>query len=182
MSAFTLRFQPEPSDAELRAVERAIRDLGAHITWQHATACKRMYGLVEGASPACVAALRELTVATVFDRPVIALAVFPSVPEALPPLMHALGGPGRPAGVVACDACPGGGMILEWDLDTTAVDTVMDLIDIEIERFHARRTNALLTPLPLGWWTTIAGNGLRAPEITPERVLEEQLEVQHVVD
>ncbi|HEX8805410.1 MAG TPA: hypothetical protein VF741_00620, partial [Candidatus Aquilonibacter sp.] len=83
---------------------------------------------------------------------------------------------------VACDTCPGGGgMLLEWDLDTTALDTIMDLIDIEIERFHARRTNFLLTPLPLAWWTTIAGNGLRAPEITPERVLEEQLEVQHVV-
>jgi hypothetical protein len=181
MSAFTLRFQPEPSDAELRAAERAISELGASITWQHATACKRMYALVEGASPECVSALRELTVATVFDRPVIALAVVPSVPEALPPLMHALGGPGRPAGVVACDPCPGGGMILEWDLDTTALDTIMDLIDIEIERFHARRVNALLTPLPLAWWTTIAGNGLRAPEIAPDRVLEEQLQVQNVL-
>jgi hypothetical protein len=180
MSAFTLRFKPEPSDAELRAVERSLRDLGARVTWQHATACKRMYGLVEGASPACIATLREATVATVYDRPVIALAVFPSVPEALRPLLQALGGPGRPAGVHACDPCDGG-VIVEWDLDVSALDVIMNLIDIEIDRYHARRINALLTPLPLAWWTTIAAGGLRAPEITSERVLEEQLEVQHVV-
>ncbi len=180
MSAFTLRFQPEPSDAEVRAVEHAAKDLGAHVMWQHATACKRMYGLVEGASPACIAKLREATVATVYDRPVIALAVFPSVPEALPPLMRALGGPGRPAGVRACDPCEGG-MIVEWDLDISALDVIMNLIDIEIERFHARRINRLLTPLPLQWWTTIAASGLHAPDVTPERVLEEQLKVQHVV-
>jgi hypothetical protein len=181
MSAFTLRFQPEPSDAELRAVERAVHDCGARVTWQHATACKRMYGLVEGATPACISELREATVATVYDRPVIALAVFPSVAEALPPLLHALGGPGRPSGVVACDRCDGGA-IVEWDLDISPLDVIMNLIDIEIDRYHARRTNALLTPLPLRWWTTIAANGLRAPDITPERVLEEQLEVQHVLD
>ncbi len=180
MSAFTLRFQPEPSDAEVRAVEHAAHDLGARVTWQHATACKRMYGLVESASPACVSTLRNATVATVYDRPVIALAVFPSVPEALPPLLRALGGPGRPAGVRACDPCDGG-MIVEWDLDATALDVIMNLIDIEIDRFRARRVNTLLTPLPLAWWTAIAASGLRTLEITPERVLEEQLEVQHVV-
>ena len=180
MPAFTLRFQPEPSDAEVRAAERAVHDLGAHVTWQHATACKRMYGLVEGASAVCISTLREATVATVYDRPVIALAVFPSVPEALPPLMRALGGPGRPTGIRACDPCDGG-MIVEWDLDTTGLDVIMDLMDIEIERFHARRVNRLLSPLPLAWWTAIAASGLHAPEITPESVLEEQLEVQHVV-
>ncbi|HTZ54834.1 MAG TPA: hypothetical protein VMB20_07190 [Candidatus Acidoferrum sp.] len=180
MSAFTVRFQPEPSDAEIRAAEAAAHDLGARVTWQHATACKRMYGLVEGASPACISTLREATVATVYDRPVIALAVFPSVAEALPQLLRALGGPGRPDGVHACDRCEGG-MIVEWDLDATPLDVIMNLIDIEIDRFHARRVNVLLNPLPLAWWTTIAASGLRAPEITPERVLEEQLEVQHVV-
>ena len=181
MSAFTLRFKPEPSAAEIRDAERAAADLGARNTWQHATACNRMYALVEGASPACISTLRETTVATVYDRPVIALAVFPSVAEALPSLLHALGGPGRPAGVHACDPCEGG-LIVEWDLDVTSLDTIMNLIDIEIERFHARRVNALLTPLPLVWWTAIAANGLHAPDITPERVLEEQLEVQHVLD
>ncbi len=181
MSAFTLRFQPEPSDAEVRAVEHAAHDLGARVTWQHTIACKRMYGLVEGASPACVSTLREATVATVYDRPVIALAVVPTVPEALPPLMRALGGPGLPAGIHACDPCDGG-IIVEWDLDVCALDVIMNVIDIEIDRFRGGRVNTLLTPLPLQWWTAIAASGLRAPEITPERVLEEQLEVQHVLD
>jgi hypothetical protein len=181
MPAFTLRFQPEPTDAERRAVERIAGDAGARVTWEHSAACKRTYGLVEDADPACISALQEATRATVFARPVIALAVFPSVPEALPPLLDALGGAGRPAGVLSCEACPGGAVV-EWDLDACAADAIMRLIDIEIDRFHAARVTALLTPLPLRWWTAIAAAGLHAPEITPERVLEEQLEVQHVVD
>jgi len=139
-----------------------------------------MYGLVEGPA-ACATALREETRAAVFTRPVIALAVSPSVPEALPPLLHALAGPGRPSGVLSCDAYEGG-LVVEWDLEITSADVLLGLIDIEMDRFHARRVNELLTPLPLAWSTRIAANGLRAPEITPDRVLEEQLEVQHVVE
>jgi hypothetical protein len=95
--------------------------------------------------------------------------------------MHALGGPGRPAGVLACDAVPGG-TIVEWDLDVTSFEVVLNLVDIEIDRFRAQRVNALLTPLPLAWWTRIGATGLHAPDITPDRVLEEQLEVHGVLD
>ena len=181
MSAFTLRFQPQLDDSEVAAVEAIVQQSGSKVTWEKSAACKRTYGLVENAGAACATALREATRATVFDRPVIALAVFPSVREALPPLMHALGGPGGPAGVIACDPC-GDGAVVEWDLDVSHFDVVLNLIDLEIDRFHAARVNTLLTPLPLAWWTRIAATGLHAPEITPERVLEEQLEVHGVLD
>ncbi|HTX56847.1 MAG TPA: hypothetical protein VMD47_07055 [Candidatus Acidoferrales bacterium] len=180
MSAFTLRFQPVSDDAQCNATEAAIREFGARISWQHTAACERTYGLVEGGGAACASAARKATRALVFDRPVIALAVYPSLPEALPALLHAVGGPGRPTGVFSCDPCAGG-LIVEWDLDVTPLETVMNVLDVELERFHARRVNALLTPLPVAWWTRIAADGLRAPEITPDRVLEEQLEVQHVL-
>ena len=181
MSAFTLRFQPQLDDSEVAAVEAIVREFSGTVTWEHSTACKRTYGLVENAAAPCASALRETTRATVFDRPVIALAVFPSVGEALPGVMHALGGPGRPAGVLACDAVPGV-TIVEWDLDVTSFEVVLNLVDIEIDRFRAQRVNALLTPLPLAWWTRIGATGLRAPDITPDRVLEEQLEVHGVLD
>lgn len=181
MSAFTLRFQPQLDDSEIAAAEAIVRQSGGKVTWQHSAACKRTYGLVENAGAGCASALREATRAAVFDRPVIALAVFPSVEEALPPIMHALGGPGRPIGVLACERCVGGA-IVEWDLDVSPFDVVLNLVDIEIDRFRARRVNALLTPLPLAWWTRIAATGLRVPEITPEQVLEEQLEVHGVLD
>jgi hypothetical protein len=83
--------------------------------------------------------------------------------------------------VLACEPI-GGTAIVEWDLDATPFDVVLGLVDIEIDRFRARRVNALLSPLPLEWWTRIAATGLRSPDITAQRVLEEQLEVHGVLD
>jgi hypothetical protein len=181
MSAFSIRFQPEADDALLAEADAIVQRFGARVTWEQSPACKRTYGLVESADAACASALREATRAAVLDRPIIALAITPSLAEALPPLLHALGGPGRPAGVLSCEAI-GGAAIVEWDLDATAIDVVLGLVDIEIARFRARRVNALLTPLPLQWWTRIAASGLRSPDITVARVLEEQLEVHGVLD
>ncbi|HTU70880.1 MAG TPA: hypothetical protein VMF11_11235 [Candidatus Baltobacteraceae bacterium] len=181
MSGFTLRVQPIPDDAERATIESIAAGHGAQVSWVHFPACGRTYGLVERAGDACAAAIREATGAVIFERPIIALAVYPSVPEALPLLLHALGGPGRPDGVLACEA-HGAGVIVEWDMDRSALEVVLGLVDIEINRFHARRVNALLTPLPLRWWTAIAASGLHAPEITPDRVLEEALEVHRVLD
>ena len=181
MSTFSIRFQPEPDDALLAEADAIVMRCGARVTWQHCAACKRTYGLVEGGDATCASALREATRAAVLDRPIIALAIFPSVAEALPPILRALGGPGRPIGVLTCEPVEGGA-IVEWDLDVTAFDVVLNVIDIEIDRFRARRVNMLLTPLPLEWWARIAAAGLRSPDITVQRVLESQLEVHGVLD
>ncbi len=181
MRTFSIRFQPEADDALLAEADAIVLRCGARVAWQHSAACKRTYGLVEGGDAACASALREATRAAVLDRPVIALAIFPSVAEALPPILEALGGPGRPAGVLACEPAQGGA-IVEWDLDVTGFDLIRNVVDIEIGRFGARRVNALLTPLPLEWWARIAASGLRSPDITAQRVLEEQLEVHGVLD
>lgn len=181
ISSATLRFHPSPDASQIEAARSIIAGHGGSVTWVDSPAYERTYGLIEGATAPCIAALRNQTRATVFDRPIIALAVVPSEPEALPYLLDALGGAGRPAGVVGCDPCLGGA-IIEWDLDETGLDVVMHVVDIEIDRFRAARVNALLTPLPLGWWTRIAAGGLGDAELLPERVLEEQLEVQGVLD
>jgi hypothetical protein len=179
-SSVTLRFHPAADLSEIEAVRAIAESDGAVVAWVDSPAYERTYGLIESATARCAAALRA-TRATVFDRPIIALAVVPSVPEASPLLLDALGGAGRPAGVVGCEAFPGG-VIVEWDLDETGLDVVLNLVDIEIDRFRAARVNALLTPLPLAWWTRIAAAGLHAQEISPDRVLEEQLKVHGVLD
>jgi len=101
----------------------------------------------------------------------IALAVFPSRVEALPGLLHALGGPGRPAGVSDAHLCDGGGIIVEWDPAQTAVRLVIGLIDIELRRYGATRRIELLRPLPLDQLTEIASQELHA-KIGPDQVLE----------
>ncbi len=180
MPAWTLRFTPVPDDALVRTVDAIAVRHGARATWERPQFGRR-YVLVESAPPAARDEFAASTRAALFDGPVIALAVSPSVAEALSPLRDALGGPGGPSGVRGCEI-EGDAVILEWDLDRTPYDLIEALIDVELQRYRAARVNALLTPLPLEWLTRLAAYGLHAPEIVPERVLEYQLEVHRVAD
>ncbi len=181
MPAATLRFTPSANASDIEAVRSIIAGHGARMQWVDSPEYDRTYALIEPSSSACIADLREKTRATVLDTPIVAMVVVPSIGEAVPLLLQALGGDGRPSGVTLCEPC-GDGVLVEWNLDETPFDVVISLVDIEIDRFRAARINALLAPLPLSWWTRIAAAGLRAPEITADRVLEEQLEVQGVLD
>jgi hypothetical protein len=174
VSAFTLAYRMVPTDADMAAVDSIVREQGATIRWQTSHAFGRAYALIERASPECREAVREQTEPAYVDRPIIALAVSPSIDEALPPILHALGGPGAPAGIRSCEAFESR-VIVEWDLDRTPAEIVMGLIDVEIARFCARRVNELLSPLSLTWVARIAADGLRAPEIAPDRILEHLL-------
>jgi hypothetical protein len=181
MGAFTLRYQPAADDREIAAANAIVAEQRGNIAWQHARTCERTYALVEGSDAACADALRAATRAHVFDRPVIALALCPSPAEALPALAAALAGAGRPEGVLGYDT-EDGTAIVEWDLERTPARVILDLVDVELDRYHAGRTGELLTPLSLAWLARIAADGLHAPEVAPQRILEAQLEVQHVVD
>ena len=178
MPAWTLRFTPVPDEAERGLVQAAALRSHARVRWEEPQ-FGRQYALVEAASDAAGAEVAASARATLFSGPVIALAVCPCVPEALPGLYDALGGEGRPSGVVGCERYDDA-VIVEWDLERTPYETIEALIDVECGVFRAARVNALLTPLPLAWLTRIAAYGLNAPEITPERVLEAQLEAQGV--
>lgn len=105
----------------------------------------------------------------------IVLAVFPSVPQALPALERALGGPGRPDGVLAVRRSDDA-VVVEWDPGRTAVRLVMDLIDAELRRWNASRRTELLVPLSEERLAQIAAAELQAPEIAPDRILETLLE------
>ena len=176
MPAFTLRYTPVPGDETRSPLADFARRNGTAVSWQDNAAFNRSYALVEGAT---AGSLEIQDGATVFESPVIALAIRPNVPEALPALLEALGGPGRPDGVYACEEIDGA-VVVEWNLDRTPAGVVLALVDIELARFGAARTSELLTPLPLAWWTSIASAGLQAPEIAPDRVLEALIEEHHV--
>lgn len=176
MSAFTVRYNSIPDEDVRSSLGDFARSNGASVSWHDDAAFDRSYALIEGASAGSLATQAG---ATVFETPVIALAIRPNVPEALPAIADALGGPGRPAGVVSAEML-GGAVVVEWNLDRSPADTILALIDVELARFGAARVNELLTPLPLAWWTAIANAGLQAPEIAPDRVLEALIEEHHV--
>jgi hypothetical protein len=162
-------------DESLRgAVDAAVRSFGGRTLWRTSARAARSYGLLEfpDESDAAGAVKAVVRGARLFESPVIALAVFPAVPEALPPLLDALAGAGRPAGVLTCEPCAGDGIAIEWDLERSSAAVVLGVVDIELQRFHSGRSAELLTPLSPAWLARIAADGLRAAEISPDRVLE----------
>jgi hypothetical protein len=153
------------------AVDEIVRRNGGTTTWRVSEAAGRSYALLEVANQPDIAAIEAASGGRLYDRPIIAMALFPALPEALPSLLEALGGEGRPAGVLACLA-RASGAILEWDPAVTPVPVIIDLIDVELRRFRSPRRAELLAPLPPSLAARIAADGLQAPEIAPQRVLE----------
>jgi hypothetical protein len=158
-------------DAQRAAVDDVVRRQGGSTIWRTSETAGRTYALLELPDEYDEQAIRAASGGTVYERPVIALALFPVLPEALPPLLEALGGPGRPGGVLACRPCAGG-VVVEWDPIVTGVELIMGLVGVELARFASGRTAEVLSPLPPSVVAKIAAEGLQAPQIEPKRILE----------
>lgn len=167
----TIKAEGMLEEARRAPIDEAVRARGGDSRWRASVRTARTYGLLD-LPPDFGFDGEAFEGIVVFDAPVIALAVFPAVGEALPYLRDALGGPGRPAGVCACDA-RADGLVVEWDFERTPATVVMGIVDVELRRFHSGRTAELLTPLPPAWTAKIAGDALRTPEVREDRVLEE---------
>jgi hypothetical protein len=157
--------------AELSGVERVAREHGATIVVRSNERIDRTYGLLDVADLAAAEGVRTATHAKLYDTAIIALAVYPTAAEALPALLDAFGGAGRPSGILEC-ALRARGAVIEWDPRLASAAVVVALIDVELRRFSAGRTAELLSPLPEAVAAGICAEGLAAPEIAPERIIE----------
>jgi hypothetical protein len=171
MPASTLRSERPLDDSARATVDAAIAAAGGSVAWRTHAGTGRTYGLVElpAGTPSVPADVRDHV--TVFQAPIIALAVSLTVPEAIPAVLEAFAGDGRPDGVLFCGATRGG-VILEWDPARTAVAAVFALLDVELQRFACGRTAELLAAVPEAIAARIAAEGLRTPEVAGGRVLE----------
>lgn len=156
-------------------VEAAVAREEGRTVWRTSETAKRTYGLVELPDARDGSAISTAFGETTYDRPVIALALYPAVTEALPALREALGGPGRPAGVLATHSTVAG-EIIEWDPTVTDVRVLMGIIDVELRRFASGHTAELLSPLPPTLVASIAAGGLHAPQVEPARILEMRID------
>jgi len=137
---------------------------------------RRTYGLVEGPdSLEPVEAEASFPQAHRYDGTIIALAIEPTPADVLPAIEGALGGDGAPAGVLEC-TIEAETAIVEFRPELTPPALVLDLVDVELRRFHGYRKVTLLNPLPAAVVAQIASAGLQAPEIAPGRILETLLE------
>lgn len=163
------------SEPERTGVDAQLAGRGGRAVWRASAATGRSYALVELPAPPDVAGIAAAAGAKIYQTPIIALAVFPEVREALPYLLDALGGTGRPAAMLTCEPCSDG-VVIEWDPQRASAGVILGLVDVELRRFNSGRTAELLSPLPAAWVAHIAGDGLQAPQVTPERVLEVLME------
>jgi hypothetical protein len=160
-----------PDVSRRAAIEAVVRAAGGRAMWRINPSAGRWYALLELPDSFD---LREIAIApgeVVYETAVIAWAVFPTVAEALPQLYEALGGAGRPRGVLACRPCPHGA-IVEWDPDSGSFEIVMKVVDVELRRFGSGRRAELLSPMTPVVSAKIAASSLKAPEIAADRILE----------
>ena len=139
-------------------------------------AAGRTYGLVQGPvsiEPAEVA--QALPGARWFEETIIALAIEPTPADALPAIAAAFSGGAGMSGVLDCAvlAC---GVVIEFQPARTMPSIVLNVVDVELRRFHGYRKVTLLNPLPAEILAQIAASGLQASEIAPGRILETLLE------
>ncbi len=167
----TLSFGGAPDERRREGIDEAVRLQGGRTTWRVHPNVGRTYALLESAGAFDARAIRAASGAQAYGTAVIALAVSPAVPQALPALCDALAGPGRPAGILACHPFPGG-LVIEWDPDVSRAELVLRLIDAELGRFASGRTAELLAPLPKSTIAKLAAEGLQAPQVGLGRVLE----------
>lgn len=178
VSFVTVRTPAKADPPLCERVEACVRAHGGRISWRSSERAGRTYASIEiaaGHTRDAAAELRRIGGLTVYDRAIIALAVFPEPAEALPSLLETLGGEGRPDGVLACERA-GNALIVEWDPLRTGADVVLALVDTELSRVRGSRTAESLVPVPAELAAAIAARGLGAPEIAPGRILETLLE------
>jgi hypothetical protein len=171
----TLSIDGDLSGAERAAIDDTAGRQGGTVVWRTSEAAGRSYALLELPDRQGVGAIRASFDGTMYEGPVIALALFPTTPEALPSLLEALGGAGRPSGILTCGPCPGG-VVVEWNPSVTEPRVIMGVVDVELRRFGGGRTAELLSPLPPALTAGIAANGLQTPQIEPKRILEARID------
>jgi hypothetical protein len=167
----TISVAGNPDDSRRDAIEVIARARNGRAMWRFTPSAGRSYALLELPDGVDLSEISIAPTEVAYEAAVIAWAVFPTVPEALPRLYDALGGPGRPAGVLACRPCPQGA-IIEWDPDSGGIEIIMKLVDVELRRFGSGRRAELLSPLTPGLSAKIAASGMSAPEIAEDRILE----------
>lgn len=174
VSFLTLSFSRTIGDAERADVDELLHARGASARWRTSARLSRSYALVEASNASVAASIGQSSDATVYDREIIALAVLPTVAQALPHVVEALSGSGRPAGVLRCTQS-GDAAVVEWDPHQSSPALVFDTIDVELRRFASGRTVEILSPLTAPLVARVAAGGLGAPEIATDRILEELL-------
>lgn len=178
--ARTLRIDAPASDAVRTRVRALFAHDGVRVRFGAQNDAARTYVLIEGPEGIDPSDLEErVQDSRWYDEAIIALAIEPAPADALQHVKNALGGPGAPAGISSCEVA-GSKILIELRPSVTQPSLVLRIIDVELGRFKGHRRTQLLSALPMELVARIAAEGLQAPEIASDRILESLLEAAHV--
>jgi hypothetical protein len=178
--ARTLRIDAPPDEALHRRIAAALARDGVRVEFGPEHSLPRSYVLIEGPAGADPAEIEQrFSQGRWYGEAIIALAIEPAPADALPGLLRVLDGPGAPAGVCGCEVA-GTKLVVEIQPSLTQPALVLRIVNVELRRTNGYRRVELLSPLPVETIARIAADGLQAPEIAPDRILESLLESAHV--
>ncbi|MBC5798573.1 MAG: hypothetical protein GIW94_01125 [Candidatus Eremiobacteraeota bacterium] len=165
----SVRFGDVLGQHERESATRTLRSFGAAATSWRTTAARTYAGL-EVDDRADLDALRErLPSARLDEPPLRVLRICPSHGHALPRLGDALGGMGRPSGIV--DLVPDGdALVVEFDT-RTAPSLVVALVDVELAAAPGRTIEPLV-PLDDATLAEFAGDVLGIAALDATRIIE----------
>jgi hypothetical protein len=171
----SVRYDGVLGPSERDETVRSLRSTGADVTsWS--VAGGRTYCRVRVNAADESAARAALPRAARVDLPPLGvMRVEPFWPAALPALRHALGGPGRPAGVVDLRSDGSAALVVDFDCRRTAPDLIVAVIDAELRAFPGRRITPVL-PFEDDVLAAFAGALLSEPDVDASRLIETHLE------
>ena len=160
-------------DETQREKMAATLPLGASLKLGQSHAGRRTYGLVEGPdSLEPVEAEASFPQAHWYDGTIIALAIEPTPAHVLPAIEGALGGDGAPAGVLEC-TIEAETAIVEFRPELTPPALILDLVDVELRRFHGTSASPLFVAIAActhsgvtGVWFVTIPSGHLSPSVS----------------
>jgi hypothetical protein len=171
----SVRFDGVLGPRERDDTVRALRSTAADVTsWNDAAG--RTYARISFDGARADAALDPLREFARVDVPPLAIwRIEPHDAHRRSRLLHALGGPGRPAGIVDARTDGERALVVEFDCARSAPAFVLALVDVELRGSPGRRIEPLL-PLEDTDLAALAGALLREPDLSAERLIETHLE------
>jgi hypothetical protein len=169
----SIRFDSVLGDVQRAEFTAGLSSHAARLaSWKPHAPSGRTYALVEYAADSPAQSIQAgHQRARVDDPALVVIDIAPADPRACVRLARALGGPGRPVGVVDACACERS-VVVELDDRRTALALVVDLIDCELADVSPGRAIAPLLPLSDETLAAFAAAVLSTPEIDRSRIVE----------
>jgi hypothetical protein len=166
----SLRYDGVLAPREREKMARSLASAGVAVTSWNAAAGRTYARVALAGSPTSAAELPG----RIDEPPLTVLRLIPDTPPDLARVRDALGGPGRPLGVV--DArLDDGTLVVELDTSLTPLALLVAVVDVALGGAARRRIEPLL-PLDDATLTAFAGALLGEPELDSSRLIETHLE------